>query len=421
MAGDARGRVDLLVAGGGPAGFFAAIRCREAAPRARVVLLERGREPLRKVLISGGGRCNVTNVRTDPRELAAFYPRGGRELVGPFTRFGPRETVAWFAARGVELRAQSDGRLFPTTDSSRTVVDALMRAVADAGVELRTGCGLGAAVAAPGGGFDVETDDGPLHARCLLLATGGGRVNAGRTAAIDLGQEVVPPVPSLFTLRCHDPRLAGLQGVAPQDVEVALEGTRLLRRGPLQITHDGLSGPAVLLLSAWAARELHAGDYRGVLRVDWVPAVSAAGVATAFASARRERPRRLVRTQSPEPLALPQRLWESLSDGAGVPRERTWAELTRTEADALAADLKGARLAFDGQSPFKEEFVTCGGVALRGVDTRTFASRTAPGLFFAGELLDIDGVTGGFNFQACWTTGWLAGSGAADFLAGSGG
>lgn len=407
---------DLVVAGAGPAGVFAAVRCRELAPAARVIVLERGREPLRKVLISGGGRCNVTNVRTDPRELAQFYPRGGRELMGPFTRFGPAETVAWFARRGVELRAQPDGRYFPVTDSSRTVVDALLRAAREGGVELRTGCGLRSAARAADGGFALETDAGPLSARALLLATGGGSGNAGWTAAADLGHAVAPPVPSLFTFRCRDPRLRDLAGIAFTDAEVRLAGTRRRRRGPLLVTHDGLSGPAVLLLSAWSARELHALDYRFDILVDWIPAVSAAAVTEALAAARRDHPRRQVRTLAP--VVLPQRLWESLVDGAALPDGRIWAELTRDEAATLVDDLKRTHFSVDGQSPFKEEFVTCGGVALREVDPRTFASRLVPGLYFAGELLDVDGVTGGFNFQGCWTTGWLAGSAVAGYLNG---
>ena len=402
---------DLVVAGAGPAGVFAAIRCRELAPSARVIVLERGREPLRKVLISGGGRCNVTNVRTDPRELAQFYPRGGRELMGPFSRFGPTETVAWFERHGVELRAQPDGRYFPVTDSSRTVVDALLRAARDVGVELRLGCGLRAAARAVDGGFELGTDTGPLHARALLLATGGGSGNAGWTAAADLGHTVAPPVPSLFTFRCRDPRLRDLAGIAFTDAEVRLAGTKHRRRGPLLVTHDGLSGPAVLLLSAWSARELHALDYRFDVLVDWIPAVAEAAVGEALAAARRDHPRRQVRTLAP--VVLPQRLWESLVDGAALPNGRIWAELTRDEAATLVDDLKRTHLSIDGQSPFKEEFVTCGGVALREVDPRTFASRLVPGLYFAGELLDVDGVTGGFNFQGCWTTGWLAGSAAA--------
>ena len=417
MTGESFGdAADLVVAGAGPAGVFAAIRCRELAPAARVIVLERGREPLRKVLISGGGRCNVTNVRTDPRELATFYPRGGRELMGPFTRFGPAETVACVARRGVELRAQPDGRYFPVTDSSRTVVDALLRAAREGGVELRPGCGLRSAARADDGGFVLETDAGPLRARALLLATGGGSGNAGWTAAADLGHTVAPPVPSLFTFRCRDPRLRDLAGIAFTDAEVRLAGTRHRRRGPLLVTHDGLSGPAVLLLSAWSARELHALDYRFDVLVDWIPAVTEAAVGEALAAARRGHPRRQVRTLAP--VVLPQRLWESLVDGAALPEGRIWAELTRDEAATLIDDLKRTHFSIDGQSPFKEEFVTCGGVALREVDPRTFASRLVPGLYFSGELLDVDGVTGGGNFQGGWTTGWLAGSAVASYLNG---
>jgi predicted Rossmann fold flavoprotein len=394
----------VMIAGGGAAGFFAAIACAERNPAARVTICEATAHPLAKVRISGGGRCNVTHACFEPGELVQHYPRGGRELRGPFHHWGPRETVAWFAARGVALKTEADGRIFPVTDDSGTIVDCLRRAAEVAGVTVRTRCGVQAARP----GFEVALTTGETMA-CdrLLLATGGNKDGASFKIAGQFGHTIEPPVPSLFTFHVDDPRLTGLPGVAVENVEVAVPGEKLRESGPLLITHEGLSGPAILKLSAWGARVLHDRGYRFTLVVNWTAPRSSAQALAGLRQVRAEHPRQQVATWNP--FALPQRLWSRLTAIAGVDPARPWTSVSNEALTVLVAQLTRGEFAVTGRSPFKEEFVTCGGVRLAEVDFKTMASRRCPGLYFAGEVLDIDGLTGGFNFQSAWTTGWLAG------------
>lgn len=392
---------DVVVLGGGAAGFFAAIAAAEGG--ARVRLLERGARVLTKVLISGGGRCNVTNAEEKPEKLVRNYPRGGTELRGPFTKFGPRDTRRWFESRGVALKTEEDGRVFPVTDRSQTIVDALTAAAQGANVEVRTGAAV-RAIRPDGTGFQLDLNSGEsLSAARVLLATGSNP--QGHAWARALGHTIVPPVPSLFTFTIKDPRLKGLAGVASPRARVKLEGTSLEQAGPVLITHWGLSGPAVLRLSAWGARVMHEAGYRATLRVNWLDQ-SPEVLQKTFDQKRKTDPRKSL---SASPFDIPQRLWDSLRTAAGLPAERRWADLSKPEMARLGAELGDGAYAVTGKSAFKDEFVTSGGVALEEVDFRTMESRRRPGLYFAGEILDIDGVTGGFNFQNAWTTGWLAG------------
>ena len=407
----------IIVIGGGPAGFFAAIRAREAAPGVPVVLLEKSGQVLRKVVISGGGRCNVTHACFDPRELANRYPRGGRELRGPLHTFGPAETVAWFAAHGVELKTEADGRMFPVTDSSATIVNCLREAARGAGVDLRTRLGV-AGIEQGDRGLVVALDDGTsLTASAVVLASGGqtsGGGVGGYAMAAELGHTIVPPVPSLFTLKITDPVLVDLAGVAVPAARIGVDGPgKLAETGPVLVTHWGLSGPAVLRLSAWGARRLHDVGYQAQVTVNWCPEVNPALVDERLQQETRTNGRQLVHGAGP--FGLPKRLWNALATAAGIGPQLRWADLGRQPRMALAQRLSACRFAVEGQATNKEEFVTCGGVALKEVDFRTMASRVCPGLFLAGEVLDIDGITGGFNFQSCWTTGWLAGAGAAGY------
>lgn len=403
---------DVIVVGGGAAGYFGAITCGAASDgELRVLILERSRRVLQKVKISGGGRCNVTHDCDDPRSMATRYPRGSKELIGPLHNFGPRDIVRWFEQRGVRLKTEPDGRMFPVTDDSQTIIDCLREAAREVGVELRTRVGVEAIVnrsTREESCFELICADGSRPvARRLLLATGGTRSGTGAALAKTLGHVLQPPVPSLFTFNIDDPRIDGLPGVAVEEVALTAVGTELATHGPLVITHWGMSGPAVLKLSAWAARELHDLDYSFVLKVDWLPGVDAAAELQRL-PADSEWGKRQISTRSPfDP--LPRRLWQRLVEAAGVPRDRTWAECSRELQRALSSQLKQARFEVTGKSLNKDEFVTCGGVSTDQVDMRTMESRRCPGVYFAGELLDIDGVTGGFNFQNAWTGGYLAG------------
>jgi len=400
----------ILIAGGGAAGFLAAIACKEADPSLRVTILEATAHPLAKVRISGGGRCNVTNACFEPRELAKRYPRGGRELLGPLTRWGPRETVAWFEARGVQLKAEGDGRMFPVTDDSATIVDCLIRNCEDSGVELLTRCGLRGLARREGQkiGFVATLSTGEsLDAARVLIATGGTRGSAGMTIGASMGHTIEPLVPSLFTFHCDEPLLRGLEGLSVPVVRVRVPGTRLASEGPLLVTHWGVSGPAILKLSAWGARELHAAGYAFPIQVNWVSPNTPDEVELTLADFRGAHPRRQISTSNP--FGLPSRLWERLVSSSGIPPATVWTSLSNIALRALGGCLHSGKFEIKGKSLNKEEFVTCGGVRLREVDFRTMESRIQRGLHFAGEVLDIDGVTGGFNFQSAWTTGWHAG------------
>jgi predicted Rossmann fold flavoprotein len=416
-----------VIAGGGAAGFFAAITCAETDPTREVVLLEASPTLLAKVKISGGGRCNLTHACFEPRDLARRYPRGGRELLGAFHRWQPRDTAAWFADRGVTLKTESDGRMFPASDDSQTIIDCLQRAAEKARVHIRTRC---AVITVSPAGSPLPSDPSSLDPQrstlfsppftltlstgetsiCdrLLLATGGPKISSAPPLAVQLGHTVEPPVPSLFTFNLTDSRLRDLAGLSVTEVAASVRGTKLRETGPLLITHWGVSGPAILKLSAWGARELHARDYRFTLLVNWLGGKTLDQARADLAAARTAYPRRQVAAAGPF-AAIPQRLWERLAVAASLAPDAIWTSVSNDKLAALAAQLIASEFAVTGKSTNKEEFVTCGGVRLSEVDFKTMESRIRRGLHVAGEALDIDGVTGGFNFQAAWTTGRLAG------------
>jgi predicted Rossmann fold flavoprotein len=419
------GKRQVIVAGGGAAGFFAAIACAEADPGCTVTIYEATAHPLAKVKVSGGGRCNVTHACFEPRELVQRYPRGGRELLGAFHRWQPRDTVEWFEQRGVPLKTEADGRMFPVTDDAQTIVDCLHAAAEKAGVRVVLGTGIrrvgrvipnapGLAPTVAGAlgitrpTFSVELTSGEtVTCDRLLLATGGNKSNAGFEIAREFGHTIEPPVPSLFTFHIDDPRLKELSGVSVEEAVTAVRGTALKEHGPLLVTHWGLSGPAILKLSSWGARALHDCDYKFTLLVNWAPQFNRESLRTILEQARTTNPKKQLATWCP--LGLPLRLWEKLLDAAGIKPATLWANVPGTALRALAAQVGVGEFTVTGKSMFKEEFVTCGGVRLGEVDFKTMESRLVPGLHFAGEVLDIDGLTGGFNFQAAWTGGWLAG------------
>ena len=412
----------IIVIGGGPAGFFGAIAAREARPDLPVTILEKQGSVLRKVVVSGGGRCNVTHACENARDLAGHYPRGSRELIGPFTRWGVADTIAWFSEHGVRLKTEPDGRMFPESDSSATIVDCLRGAATEAGIDILTRRAVSRIIPRDEGGFRVElADETTLECDRILLATGGHahggrdpRPADGYTLAQSLGHDLTPPVPSLFTFNLDDARWTEMAGVAVDPVSLraygpGLPGKGLASKGPLLITHWGLSGPAVLKLSAFGARLFSELDYRFELGIDWLTDLAPAPLDERLQDWADRNPRKAV--SSGGPVDLPKRLWRTLVQTTGIPDSTKWTDLGRKPRLRLAGLLKGTRVAVNGKSTFKEEFVTCGGVPLAQVDLRTMASRICPGLFLAGEILDIDGLTGGFNFQAAWTTGRLAGLG----------
>lgn len=403
----------VIIVGGGAAGFFAAIACAEANPEAEVLMFELTANLLAKVRVSGGGRCNVTHACFEPRELVKRYPRGSRELLGAFSRWQPRDTIAWFAARGVELKTEDDGRMFPITDDSATIVECLTRAAGSARVQVRTNCGVkDVQRASEGAGFAVTLMSGEaVTCDRLLIATGGGKMAGGLSLAQKLGHTIEPPVPSLFTFHMDDARLKDLAGLSVENAVVAVTSLKLREQGPLLITHWGMSGPSILRLSAWGARALHGVDYKFALTVNWLGGRPLEAVRSELAAARTANPRKQVATWNP--FSLPQRLWERLVAAAGVAPTAVWTSVSNQLLAAIAGQIAAGEFVVAGKSMNKEEFVTCGGVRLGEVDFKTMQSRVCPGLFFAGEVLDIDGITGGFNFQAAWTTGWLAGKAMA--------
>ena len=405
----------IVIVGGGAAGFFAAITCAELDRGLRVILLEKTPQFLSKVRISGGGRCNVTHACFEPRELSAHYPRGAQALLGPFHIFQPRHTIAWFDSRGVKLKTEADGRIFPVTDSSRTIIDCLLNAAKNAGVELVANRAPERATRRTEGGFELGFGDGTtLGCERLMLATGGCRVPAAGQLAVSLDHTLEPPVPSLFSFHIAAPWLRELAGISVSAAEVTLPGLGRRELGPVLITHSGVSGPAILRLSAWCARDLHAQRYQFLLRINWLPQFDAQTLTARLEAARLAHSARLVVNTPLPPLAA--RLWQNLVLAAGIPRETRWAGLSRSSRHRLVRQLQQTDLPVSGKSLNQDEFVTCGGVRLSEVDCRTMESRVCPKLYLGGELLDIDGLTGGFNFQAAWTTGWLAGRAMAEGL-----
>jgi predicted Rossmann fold flavoprotein len=411
-------RYDIIVVGAGPAGFFAALAAAEELPELKILILEKNRYPLGKVSISGGGRCNITHACYDPAQLVTYYPRGGKELRSPFTRFQPRDTVAWFEGRQVMCKTEHDGRIFPTTDRSETIIKCLMREADKSGVELRTSSEV-KSISLTKTGFSLSVSKiGVLNSHKVLLATGGGSQSSYNLASC-LGHSIIPPVPSLFTFNIQDPRLESLAGITLPVVEVSLLSSNSKNNKPIKvmgallITHWGLSGPAVLSLSSWGARTLAEASYSAQIRINWLPSHNREDILKKLKIAREAHFRRKISKQPPVKL-LPIRLWRNLVYAAGINLEYSWSEISNHSLRRLSDQLTRSKFHIQGKGINKDEFVTCGGVSLKEVNFKTLESRLCPGLYFAGEILDIDGLTGGFNFQSAWTTGWLAGKSMAE-------
>ncbi len=455
--------LDIVVIGGGAAGFFGAITCANTYPETNVTILEATKKPLNKVRISGGGRCNVTHNCFDTARLVQNYPRGGKALRGAFTRFQPQDTVTWFENRGVKLKTEADGRMFPITNNSETIVNCLLEEAKKAQITLRTNAAV-KSVKKLENGFEIGLKTGEIL-KCdrLLIATGSNP--KGIEIAKNLGHKIIRAVPSLFTFNITDPRLKDLAGIRADRVNVKLNIScevqhprsnaasrahhsytrarcypslstssssvdsgspirikntiannkglpkemlqKLEQTGPLLITHWGVSGPVILKLSAWGARVLFENKYAMELIINWLPDYNSETLREYFLKIKAQTPKKKIVNYCSLP--IPKRLWQSLVNNLGIDRAKPWAELSKKELNKLVRELIQGRYQITGKGIFKDEFVTCGGVSLKEINFKTMASKICPGLYFAGEVLDIDGVTGGFNFQNAWTSGWLAG------------
>jgi predicted Rossmann fold flavoprotein len=389
----------VVVIGGGAAGIFAALQAKIAHPSCLVIVLEKSAVFLSKVRVSGGGRCNVTHACFDPQQLIQYYPRGGKELLGPFHRFQPKDTIAWFEERGVLLKTEADGRMFPITNRSETIIDALLNEARSLGVQLRIRQHLISIFHAEDL-FHIQFRDGEsLQCHALILATGSSP--EGHRFAESLGHTITPPVPSLFTFNVPTSRLSALSGASVESVIVSLPEIPMEQKGPLLITHFGFSGPAVLKLSAWAARELHAKNYQTEIQINWAPEIPF----DYFKKLKEKEPSKTIAHLSTPHIS--KNLWKALM----APwLSRPLSQLSNRDLEEMNKTLHADGYKMEGKTTHKEEFVTCGGVLLSEVNFRTMESKKTPHLFFAGEVLNIDGVTGGFNFQNAWTTGYLAGS-----------
>lgn len=400
---------NIVVVGGGAAGFFAAIRAAELNPDASIVILERGKNVLEKVKISGGGRCNVTHACWTPQELVKFYPRGAKELLGPFHRFACGDTVDWFEKRGVALKIEEDGRMFPETDDSQTIINCLWESAMRAGVKIWTQTRVKHFdTSANSNQWKIITEEKELIADKLLLATGSNPFIW--KSLLGMGHRIIPPVPSLFTFNIKDERIKDLPGISVPEALVQVKNSKLSAKGPLLLTHWGMSGPAILKLSAWGARELAELNYDCTILVNWVNQ-KAELVEETLTELKSDHPKKQI-FANPQ-LGLTTRLWKSLLTAAQISEEKRWADISKKELQALVNQLCNAEFQVKGKSTFKEEFVTAGGVDLKEVNFKTFESKRFPNLYFAGEVLNIDAITGGFNFQAAWTGGWIAGTAMA--------
>jgi predicted Rossmann fold flavoprotein len=399
----------IIVIGGGAAGFFSAITILEKNPKADVTILERGKDVLQKVKISGGGRCNVTHACFINRDLVKNYPRGEKALMSPFSRFAAGETIDWFEKNGVQLKVEEDGRMFPVSDNSQTIVDCLYSAASRLGVKILRGYRV-ESLQVIDNQFIVKTNSQVFKADKIVVAAGS---STGMWSLLEsLGHTIIQPVPSLFTFNIKDERIKDLAGLSVPNAEVTVEGNKLTSSGPLLITHWGLSGPGILRLSAWGARELSDKNYHFKIKINWTGFETLEDVKDFLNEQKLNTAKKQI---SNTPLYnISSRLWLRFLNAAHIPTEMKWADINKKQLIALAEELTKGVFEVKGKSTFKDEFVTAGGVRLDEVNFKTFESKIVPNLYFAGEILDIDAITGGFNFQAAWTGGWIVGNAMGD-------
>lgn len=398
----------IAVIGAGAAGFFSAIH---AATNANdVVIFEKSNKILSKVRVSGGGRCNVMHNCFDIARLIEFYPRGKKELRNAFARFNTNHTLQWFESRGVKLKTEDDGRMFPVTDDSQTIIECLVNETEKLGVKVKLNSGI-AAIGVKEKGFDlVFADENKQHADKIIITTGGSPNINSYEWLQKLGHTIIPPAPSLFTFNIPQSPLKGLEGLSVQSAIVKIKDCKHTETGPVLITHWGISGPAVIKMSAWNARELQKVNYETTVTINWLPEYNNDSIKSEI-----ENYKSCYRTRkvfSSSPVEIPRRLWERICDLVNITISENYADLSKQKLNKLCELIVSMQLQSKGKTTYKEEFVTCGGVSLKDVDMQTMESKKVKGIFFAGEVLDIDGITGGFNFQAAWTTGFLAGTNA---------
>ncbi|WP_420320517.1 NAD(P)/FAD-dependent oxidoreductase [Flagellimonas sp.] len=414
---------DVIIVGGGAAGFYAAIQIAEKAPKLKIAIFERGKTVLSKVRVSGGGRCNVTHGEFLANELVTNYPRGQKELLGPFHTYAPGDVMSFFEERGVPLKIEADGRIFPQSDSSQSIIDCFLTEAERLGIKvLRNSSVKAIKKQEKGKGWQVTTMNKHYVAHKLLLTT-GSNTKIWKILK-EMGHTIVSPVPSLFTFNINDERIKGIQGISVQaeveipakkvfspDIKIKLKSVKseapaLESEGPVLITHWGLSGPAILKLSAWGATILNSYDYRFKVNINWTPDYTTESMENYLRKIKGvEAKKTVLRTKAVE---IPRRLWTNLVAASGIERDLKWAEVTKEQLQNLAGQLTRCSFKVDGKSTFKEEFVTAGGVDLKEINFKTFESKKFPDLYFAGEIINVDAITGGFNFQNAWTGGYIA-------------
>jgi predicted Rossmann fold flavoprotein len=413
----------IVVVGGGAAGFFCAIQIAELQPQWEICILEKTNKLLSKVKVSGGGRCNVTHACPDVEMLLQKYPRGTRFLKKAFYQFATKNTIDWFKLNGVELHTEKDGRMFPTTNSSDTIIDCFSRKVHQYKIQVLTQHEVvdvqqnnnGNVIAEKSSikeskskkNFTIQLQGrAPMHADAICLATGGMLKSDRLKWLTNFRHTIVEPVPSLFTFNTVDKKITTLMGVAVDKASIQWRGNKTIEVGPLLITHWGISGPAAIKLSAWCAREMAATNYEGAIQINWTSNFNESTLKIEWINFRMDFGKREIGSKNP--FELPQRLWHFLLGEAGIAFNTKWADLKSANQQQLIQLLTRYTLDIKGKTTFKEEFVTCGGVDLKDIDAQTMESKLVPGLHFAGEMMDVDGITGGFNFQHAWTSGWLA-------------
>ncbi len=393
---------DVIIVGGGAAGYFCAINVAEKNPNLSIAILERGKEVLTKVRISGGGRCNVTHACFEPNELVKFYPRGEKELRGPFHKFSSGDTIEWFEEHGVELKIEDDGRMFPTSNSSQTIIDCFLSAAAALKIDLYSAQSV-QSIFKSDNHWKIDTQNDNYSCNHLVLATGSNPKIWGLLSA--LGHSVVNPVPSLFTFNIKDKRIIDLPGVSALAC-VEVRGTKLKSSGPLLITHWGMSGPAILKLSAWGARILNEKKYQFSINVNWLNDKDSIETEKFLRDIKLEHAKKAVGSKSPFEFA--NRLWQNIVVASDISLDAKWADLTKNDLQNLVNQLTNSIYNVNGKSTFKEEFVTAGGIDLKEINSKTMQSKLFDSLYFAGEIVNIDAITGGFNFQNAWTSGYIA-------------